>query len=441
MRALSRRALLRGAGGAAIAIPFLPSLGRRAFAQERPAEPPTRFMVFGSRQGTLIDEWRPVGAEQDFELGPLLAPLQPHASELVVVSGLDNTSAREDWGDEHERALAHLLTATPMVQAQPGGPRWAGGISLDQRVAAELGGETRFRSLELGSRAENRDAAGFLSYAGPGQPIPAENRPRVAFERLFGEADAEAVARRRLDRRSVLDAVLGNLREVRCRVGAADRRRLDQHLQRVRELERRITEPPPANCAPPELHLESGAWARGAEFSWRRDAPEVTRAMVDLLAVALSCGLTRVASLHLSGDEHPWLRINPIDHWHDTLHSAEFDVMALPTVRRVMTWYTEQFAYLLQRLRETEEGEGSLLDHTLVLWANDFGDGRSHDYRDVPYVLAGRAGGALRTGRFLHYAGGAHNDLLLTCLHALGIEADCFGDPALCTGALPGLLG
>jgi len=438
---LSRRAFLRGAGGVAVGLPFLGSLHREARAG---GDFPQRFLVFFSPNGTIHDQWVPSGSENDFELSRILAPLERHKSNLLILDGIDMESAYHGPGDGHQTGMAHMLTATEIIEGDTGGHGmgWGGGISIDQELARNIGTQTRFASLELGVQTGFGELHSRMCYLGANQPLPPEDDPARAFDRIFagfdpgpGQPQGPSEADRlRARRRSILDAVMGDYERLSGRVGREDRVKLEQHLTSIREIEQRLGAPGPettgGSCSVPNRP--------GVDQS---DFEAVGRAHMDMLAMALACDLTRVGSLQWSISTgqtvFSWLGIG--DGHHDISHEGDDNAGAVENLVLINTWYAEQFAYLLDRLDELPEGDGTVLDNTVVFWCNELGKGNEHTRRQMPFVLAGGGAGLLRPGRFLSYQGEPHNKLYVALLQQFGIDTDTFGNSDYGSGPLTGL--
>lgn len=440
---LSRRALLRGAGGAAIGLPFLSAMlpARRTVAQT--GEIPKRFVVMFTANGTIAERWRPSGGGRDFALSEILSPLEPHKSDIVVLEGIDMVTAIENagGGNGHDVGMGHMLVARRLMEGPSGvgefGHLWdgsAGGISVDQEAARTLGEGTRFRSLEFGVNSGIRQQIpSFMSWGGPFEPLPRMNEPGPAFDRIFGDGvtDPARLEQLKLQRRSVLDAVLGEYHRLDGMLGPDDRRRLDAHMTAIREVETRIEALDAATqCVLP-----------------MREAPsafdQVGRVHMDMMVMAMACELSPVNTLQWgnaqAGNRFPWLGIDRGHH--DLSHDGDSVSSTIDMITRINQWYAQQFAYLITRMKEVTEADGgSLLDHSVLLWCNELGRGNSHTRRDIPYVLAGSASGAIETGRFLSYTNEPHGNLFVSLLNALDIPATTFGDPDYCTGPLTGLL-
>ncbi|WP_438010254.1 DUF1552 domain-containing protein [Sorangium sp. So ce321] len=440
---LDRRTFLRGAGGLAVALPFLDAMSGSASAVEFPK----RFVVFFTGLGTVKEAWQPTGTETAFELGEILAPLSPYRDKLLVIEGVDMESAYNGPGDPHQQGIGQALTGTELQEGtlfpyacDPAAlVGWGGGISVDQLLAARLGQRTKLSSLELGVQVQYANVSSRISYLGPGQPVPPEDDPRAVFDRLFNDlsADPADLERRRALRRRVLGSVMEDYGSLARQLGGEDRQKLEHHLEAVSEIEKRLDAPGLLGgaCAVPELGERLDVYAND-------NFPAIGRLQMDLLAMALACDLTRIASIQWSatqaGKVFTWL--GQSDTHHALSHSSPGHQAKQQQLVDIGRWQAEQLAYLLGKLDAVPEGAGTLLDNTIVLWCTDISAGQSHSRRDMPYVIAGRAGGALRTGRFLSYAGDPHNDLLVALCNAMGVDVSTFGNPAYCTGPLPGLL-
>lgn len=423
---MNRRRFLRGAAGAFLALPMLEVMndawaGGSAF--------PRRFVVFFTPSGTVPSAWTP---GPSFALSPILQPLADHRDDLIVLSGVD---MRSSGGDRkgHNRGIGALLTGLEPLGGNDGDTGYANGISVDQRIAQVVGGETPFGSIELGVRVRSTFPSDRMSYTASNQPVPPEDSPFAAFERLFGgfgedDGAAMALAARR---GSVLDAVIEDFHRLDRELGKHDRAKLESHLDAVRRVEQRLDAlagVSPA-CEPPMQpssfnHYDSSRY------------PEVGALQMELLVMALACGLTNVASLMwssaLSGIVHTWLGLT-LDH-HSYSHGS--DPASQDALVAINTWYAERFAELLAMMKAVPEGEGTLLDNTVVFWGSELGKGQPHDCTRIPIVLAGSCGGYFATGQHVQYDAMSHNNLLLSFLEAMGVEDETFGDPQWCDGPL-----
>jgi hypothetical protein len=425
---IGRRAFGASLGAALVAGSFL-DVARGAPARQRAEKTAKRLVIFFSPNGTVHRYWRPSGSGESFSFvqGGILEPLAPHISDLVICDGIDFAGF-----DNHAPGMAGMLTGN-------GGPSSATrGMSVDQYVAANLGAGTRFDSLEFGvqTSAWGGQVQTRMSYSGAGAFVTPEDRPRNAFRRMFGEitgTDPVELDRLALRKRSILDAVKGDLAELYPRLGREEQIKLEQHLEALRKTEKGMTG---GTCASPPSPTEIDPYAND-------NFPAVGRAQMDLLVTALACGLTRVASIQWAHTVSPtvfrWLNLS--EGHHDLSHKDDSNVRGVADFVTSERWFAEQFAYLLGALAAIPEpgATGSMLDHTLVVWAKELADGRRHDGKSVPFILAGKAGGYLKTRRYSNFNGAPHQKLLVSICHAMGLTNLTFGDPTHGTGPLDGL--
>lgn len=452
MKRIDRRTMLRGMGGVAIALPFLEAMG--CGTDGKPvSEPiasrsdrtedglPKRFVAMFSGNGTenTYAQWTPHGGESDFTLHGILEPLTPHRSDIIVFSGLANEVSYKGPGDAHQRGMGSMLTGRALLEGDfPGNDGqtagYASGISVDQEIANHIGKSTKFPSLEYSVQNNGVTVYARMSYKASNQPLPPENNPAAMFGRVFADFDADAavVAQNVLRRRSVLDAVLGDFNSLSARVGSKDRARLDLHAESIRSIERRLdttaSTAASAMCKKPVK--------KNVAFMDPMTMPEVAKLQIDLLVMALACDLTRVSTLQIvrANNNFVFGFLGIPDAHHDLSHHGDSDAVANQKLTKINKWFAEQYAYLLASLKAIPEGSGTMLDNCAVLWCNEQGKGNNHSRKDMPWVLAGRAGGAFRTGRFINAGGAPHNRLLLSLLSAFGIDAKVFGDPDFCGG-------
>jgi hypothetical protein len=436
---LNRRRFLLTAGGVSLALPLLHALGAPAQSEAFPK----RLILLYNPNGTVHDGWWPtdVISETEFTLGEIHQPLSSFRNRLLIVRGIDLASAAAGPGGPHQRGIGTLFTGQTLQEGDfvdGCGSRagWANGISVDQEVAKHIGTVTPFGSLELGVRATQADVQGRISYAGPGQPLPPMNSPLDVFKRLFSNFSPEATDNE-IDplhqrRQSVIDAVKAQFNLVRQRTGADDREKLDRHLELIRDVERRLNAGVSGSCfmpdAPPDLAPDD-----------EQTMPEITRLQLDLLALALACDMTRVASVQISTAlnriRFSWL--NSLEEGHALSHSPDSDAKAQAGLALRARWHAEQLAYLMDRLAAIPEGDGSVLDNTLIVWGNEVSRGNSHTHQTMPFLLAGGAGGYFRMGRYIELSTAtSHCNLLVSILNAMGVETDTFGLPEYCTGAI-----
>lgn len=424
-----RRAFLRGLG-ATVALPLLPSLLSRSARAQVAA--PVRFIGFFAPCGIHMPAWTPV-LTGDLVLGPAMSPLAHLRTELMVLSGLDNYAAdgQGDGAGDHARGTSTFLTC---AHPRRGASAVRIGTSLDQLAAQHFGGETRLPSLELGS--EHRTSAGScdsgyscayqrnISWASETQPAPKEINPRTVFDRLFGGEDPklseEQRARRRSHRKSVLDFVRADTQRLQSRLGGDDQLRLDEYLTSVREVERRIDKAGEAD------QCEAGERPDGVPA----DPEEHIRLLLDLMVLAMKCDITRVGTFMLgeggSNRTFPFLGIHS---GHHELSHHQNDPLKWQKLEQINRWELEMFGYLLDGLRDVPDGDGTLLDNTVVVFGSEIADGNQHSHTDIPLLLAGRAGGQLATGQHLRFEDGTPlANLYLTLLNMMGVPAERFGD-------------
>lgn len=418
----SRRTVLRGLlGGAAVsvALPALESLApRRAYAAGDVF--PVRYVQFFWGNGILPERWIPATTGADYALSDQLQPLAEVQADVTVISGFEVKVANR---------IAHLSGPSGLLSGVggvgEGDDHTFGAPSLDQRIAAELGGLTAYRSLELGVQP----GAKGLSYTGPSTRNPPISEPIAAFERLFGPSfrapgESGVIDPRLALRRSVLDAVTADAADLARRVGAADRARLDQHLSGVRDLEQRIarlSDDPPdfAACVRPEP--PPGV----PDVDGRPQMAERARIMADLLALSLACDLTRVASIWYSDPLSDVLYPGATAGHHQLTHDEPGDQ---PQVHQIVLAAMTAFADLVRALKAVPEGEGTLLDHLALLGTTDVSYGRTHQIDEFPILLAGGADGRLVHGQHVRSATADNASRVpLTLLRAVGIPAASFG--------------
>ena len=431
---ISRRKLL-GASAALAGSAFLPRSVWAATA------PPKRLVVVFSANGTIFDSWLPTGTETNFTLSPILSALAPFQKKLLVLDGINVKSAGFGPGDDHMKGMGHMLTGIELLSGTTMGGAgtpagFAGGISIDQRIAADIGTNTRFPSLEFGVMVQNSDVWARMIYSGANQPLPPMEDPVAAFARIFGGSNLNAAQAAILlkRRQSVLDYVQTSLTGLSSKVGADDRVRVQQHLNSVQQIEKQLLAQTGA-CSPPMV--------ASTDLTKVANYPAIGKSQMDLLIASLACDQTRIASLQwshsVSDIPMPWLNIST---GHHTLsHTADTDAPSQMSLVQINTWYAQQFAYLLQGLDAVIESDGStLLDNCLVLWINELAKGNIHSHQPLPVIIAGGAGGALRTGRLVTYNPvQPHNNLLVSIANTMGTNITTFGNPAYCTGALSNL--
>lgn len=385
---VSRRRFLRGIGtaGAVVRVGLPPleamfNANGTAYAAEpvagRVAEAPidSRFVLWFNGNGIPEKYWIPSETGRGYELTPCLSPLARFRDDIHIVTGLDNPSARTPGpGNDHHRSMSGLMSGTSFTG------RGAGGPSIDQMVAAKIGGTSRFRSLQIGVCQESHGESIHrnMSWAAYDRALPPEMIPHNLFDRLFGTKEESWMTRKK----SVLDAVRDDFQDMAASVGKQDRQRLDEHLGSVRDLERAIASLPPDYQKVQEPGM-------GGDV---RDYPRIAKLQSDLLVHALASGQTRVASYMLTKCQSlvrlPWLGYTTLRH-HDYTHTNADSPQAQRILRDICKWHAEEFAYLLARLKAVPEGDGNLLDRTCILYLHEHAEANIHKNNGLVAILAG----------------------------------------------------
>ena len=429
-KAISRRTILRGVG-AAMALPFLDSMVP-AFAS--PLSPVRRFGVVYVPNGMNMKEWTPDATGKAFELKSVMAPFAPYKDQLVVVTNLDSKPpANVPGAGGHARASTRFLTDVPPKQSQSA--ELEAGPSIDQILAKKIGQETQLASLEVS--IDGRDFAGScdfgfscaysnsISWLNATTPLPMENDPRVVFERLFGDDGTTDPAIRRARRgedRSVLDSVTDELGRLKGGLGAADNAKMSQYLEAIRDIERRIDVAQKQNSQ----EVSHVAQPAGVPASFE----EHVKLLFDMQVLAYQGDMTRISTFmlgrELSGRSYP--EIGVYDAHHPTSHH-QYDPVKLERLAKINTLHTKLFAYYLEKLKATPDGDGSLLDHTLLIYGAGMSDSQLHSPIGLPLVLVGGAAGQLKGGRHLKYPTNTPlANLHLSLMDKFGVPIDRLGD-------------
>jgi Protein of unknown function (DUF1552) len=431
-RAIPRRTMLRGMG-ATLALPLLDGMVPALTAlQKTSARPITRFGVMYVPNGMVMDQWTPAAEGAGFDFTPTLAALEPFRDRLLVVSQLACVPTPGRPGGAHAKASTRFLTDV----SPPTSETWLdAGISMDQIAAKEIGRSTQLASLELAVESTETAGAcdvGFacaytntISWRSANTPLPTENNPRAVFERLFGDSgstDPKArLARIRQDR-SILDSVTEEAAHLQGALGQSDRVKLVEYLEAIRDVERRIQNAEEQS----DKELPHVAHPAGIPATY----DEHVRLMCDLLVLAYQCDLTRIVTFMLgrefSGMTYPQIGV-PDAHHPITHHQQEAEKIV--KVAKINAYHVTEFAYLLDRLRSTADGDGSLLDHAILIYGTGMGDCNAHDPRNIPLLLAGGGSGQLKGGRHIRYPKETPlANLHLTLLDKLGVHLDRIGD-------------
>jgi hypothetical protein len=433
-KALSRRTVLRGMG-TAVALPLLDAMVPALTAQVKtPAKAVRRLGVVYHPNGVIYENWLPKGVGRDFTLSRTLAPLAPFRDQLIVVTGLSSRQAEAlgDGGGDHSRASGSYLTG---VHVKKSDSVVENGISMDQIAARSFEKATQLSSLQL--TADDNSLVGScdvgyscaysstLSWRTPTLPLMAENNPRVVFERLFGSSDstdAEVRAARLRQDRSILDSVTSRVQQLQQTLGATDNAKLSDYLESLRDTERRIQKAEEQGTQHgPDVDQPSGV-PDGFE-------PHV-RLLYDLQVLAYQSDLTRVITFmygrEQTGRPYPQIGI-PEPHHPLTHHQNDADKMEKCT--QIQIYHVALFAAYLEKLRATPDGDGSLLDHLMLLYGGGISNSDRHTHGPLPTLLLGGASGAFTGGRHLVYPEDTPlTNLQLTLLNKLGVPAEMLGD-------------
>jgi hypothetical protein len=446
---LSRRTFLRGIG-ATVALPFLEAMAPRGIAAAA-ARPAVRMAFLYVPNGVNMDDWTPKETGADFQLPYILDPLRAHRNDILVLSGLTQDKGRPngDGAGDHARAAATWLTGAQPLKSE--GTRIRAGISADQVAVEAVGRQTRFPSIELrvepgrqGGKCDSGYSCAYennISWRSETTPNGAEVNPRLVFERMFASGNSKSAgkgsAHRERNRKSVLDFVLEDARALSAKVGGSDRQKLDEYLAAVREIELRV-----------ESAQRSVNAAQAAGIIESYDVPESipesyeqhVRLMLDMIALAFQTDSTRIATCMLSneGSNRSYRNLG-ITRGHHELSHHQGNPDNLRQIREINHFHMRQFAYLVGKLKSMPEGEGTVLDNTMLLYGASLADGNQHDHGNLPLVLAGRAGGAILPGRHIRYPKETPMcNLLLSMLNRAGVPAARLGDS---TGLVRGLEG
>ena len=433
---LSRRAVLCGLG-TAVALPLLESmLPLRAFQTgEGVSKPPVRMAFLFAPNGKHMPDWTPKTEGPLDELSPILQPLEPIKSEILAISGLALTTVAASGGIGHPCTVGQFLTGTYPKRTVNKDVR--AGISADQVAAQAIGHRTRFPSLELGcvpSKYTGDCGSGFsyiytthISWRTPTSPLPKEINPRAVFDRLFGNRiKKEERASRSLrdhEKKSILDFAAEDAKALHRRLGLDDQRKLDEYLYAVRQIEQRVDRT--QQRLDPKLRQDQKQFA-----GIPRDRDEHLRLMMDMIVLAFQTDSTRIISFMIgnASDNRSFPQIGISEGHHNLSHhvGSKKKQAKLSLINR---HYMTHLHYLLEKLRSIKEGEGTLLDNSMIFYGCAIGDGNSHDPHDLPILLAGRGGGTIKPGRHVHYeAGTPLANLYLSMLDRVGAPTGQLGD-------------
>lgn len=430
-KSLPRRAFLQTLG-TTLALPLLDAMvPALSFAKNTAADPRVRLGFVYVPNGIIMDRWTPAGEGAGFAFAPIMKALEPFRENLLVLSGLAQVNGRAlgDGSGDHARAGATWLTGVHPKKTE--GADIRAGISADQIAARELGKITQLGSLEIGLEAPTLAGScdtGYscaytntISWRSPTTPNPMEVNPRAVFEHLFGEADSTDPAARLAslnEQRSILDYVAADVSRLKGGLGPSDSRKLTEYLEAIRDIERRIqkAEEQSATMKLPEMERPS---------SIPEEFEEHAKLMIDLMVIAYQTDMTRVVSCMLAreGSNRSYRSIGVPDGHHSVTHHRN-DPEKVEKTAKINHLHAQTFAYLLQRMRSTPDGDGTLLDHSMILYGSSISDGNAHTHDNLPIVLAGGACGRIKGGRHVVFPKETPmNNLLLTMLSKAGVHA------------------
>jgi hypothetical protein len=426
---VSRRSILRGLG-VSLALPPLVS-----FAKGKPSDIPLRMGFTYIPNGVIMDQWRPSETGVLRNLPNSLKPLESHMSDFQVISGLNHTKAyaNGDGGGDHARANATFLTGCQARKTA--GKDIKVGVSVDQIAAESIGDNTKLRSLELscdGVRKSGKCDSGYscayqynLSWKTESMPMVPESNPRLVFERLFGNTsssfDRKGQLQRRALNKSILDFDLSGASDFSKRLGKVDQEKLNEYFTSVRELEKRIEREEKIRDVIPDLNSPAGI-----PDNYR----EHLRLMFDMMVLAFQSDSTRISSFLLAHDgSNRSFRDIGVPEGHHALSHHKNDPEKITKLAKIDHFYSEQFAYLMNKLSNTKEVDGSrLIDHCMIVFGGGISDGNRHRHSDLPVLLAGGSSHGLKTGRHVDFESVPMTNLYLGLLDRVGVQASQVGD-------------
>jgi hypothetical protein len=428
MKSIDRRSFIKNAGISAAAFPFLGNLD--ALALPGKGAPKQRMVIFFSPNGVVPESFWPNEDGENFLLKEILSPLEPFKKQTIVMNGVCD-KVRGD-GDNHMRGIGCLLTGVELLPGNvQGGSHtpagWANGLSIDQEITKHLqkteATRTRFGSLELGVLVPDRaDTWTRMSYGSANKPITPIDDPYQLFSKLYGQAkDKEILG-------SVLDPVIADLKKISALVGKEDRKILEEHTGFVREMEKELR-----GLKVSQTHampkLDPGIREENDNL------PKISRMQLDLLHNSLVADFNRIATFQFTnsvgGARMKWLGID--EGHHQLSHEPDTNKVAVEKLVKINKWFCEEIAYFAKKLKDTPEpnGQGSMLDNTLLVWTNELGKGNSHTLDNIPFVMVGGNLG-WKAGRSLKFPRIAHNRLLMAMAHGFGHPIPSFGNPEYC---------
>ena len=439
---LSRRTVLRGLG-VSLALPWLEATGTIAKAAVA-APAPTRMGFIFVPNGIVMENWTPKTEGYGFELTRILQPLAPVKDDLLVLTGLthDKGRANNDGAGDHARSASVFLTGSQPRKTD--GEKIRSGISVDQLAAQQIGQRTRFSSLELGvdpGRMAGNCDSGYscayssnISWSSESTPVGKEVNPRLVFERLFAGGKPSEIDKSKQQReslqKSVLDFIADDAKRLQNKLGRNDNQKLDEYLTGVREIERRIGT---RSSKPVEMDVDY-AIPDGIPGDYQ----DHMRMMCDMMVLAFQTDSTRIATMMFAnaGDNKNYRKIGVPDGHHDLSHHQS-DAAKLEKITQINSFHIQQLSYLLQKMKSIREGEGTLLDNSMIVYGSGISDGNRHNHDNLPILLAGSGGGTVETGRHVRYdLETPVCNLFMSMLDRVGVNAPFIGDS---TGRLQGL--
>jgi hypothetical protein len=431
---LPRRTFLRGLVGTSIALPLLDSMIPALTAGAKTAaNPKTRLGFIYVPHGAVMDKWTPATEGAGFEFTPILKPLEPFRQQLLIVTGLANKAAESqgDGGGDHARSAPSYLSGIHPLRTE--GEDVRAGTTIDQIAAQKISQDTPLPSLELGT--EDTGLVGVcdvgyscaymnsISWRSPTQPLPMEINPRVVFERLFGDGSnaADRLARKQEDR-SILDSITGEVSHLQTGLGTRDRGKISDYLDNIREIERRIQmaeKRASSNVNVPETPI-------GVPDSFDEHA----KLMYELQVLAYQAEITRVSTFMVARDlsQRTFPQIGVPEPHHSVSHHGN-NPATIAKLEKINTYHASLLAFFLEKLRATPDGDGNLLDHSMILYGSSMSNPNEHNHFPLPLLVAGGACGKLEGGRHLKFPERTPiSNLLLSLLEKAGIEKDSLGD-------------
>lgn len=431
---VSRRRFLQGCG-VTLSLPWMASLAPKVARAGETGKPPVRSAFIYFPNGVWEKDWIPETTGSDYKLTPSLEPLGDLKSEVLVLTGLDKKNSH--GGDGHYAKTANFLTGMPVTKTT-GKDISSGGISVDQLMAQHVGGNTPLPSLELGTEpvisgidsnvGYTRLYGSHISWQSPTRPVAKEINPRLVYERLFGKALSSA-SEKAESYQNLLDFVLEDARRLRPRLGRDDQFKMDEYLDSVRAVEKRIEFATKGDRDwQPEIDEHALAMAKPGVPAEFRDHIGI---MLDLIVLGFQTDSTRVASLMFANDVsgRNFSFLDGVKGGHHEMSHHENKKEKIEQYQRINRWHVEQFATMLGKLQAIQEGDGTLLDNCMILFGSSMSDGNRHDPDNLPILLGGRGGRTLNSGRHLAADGQVPLcNLYHAMLDRMGVEVEAFGD-------------